>query len=86
LEAQSCGLPIVCFDCETGPSEIVTNNVNGYLIDDFNIDAMVEKLDFLCSNYQKRIEFGKNGSENVAKFSPKVVSQQWEELFEAVFQ
>ena len=31
LEAQSYGLPIVSFDCDTGPSEIVTHGENGYL-------------------------------------------------------
>ncbi|WP_288172374.1 glycosyltransferase family 4 protein, partial [Streptococcus pneumoniae] len=33
LEAQQYNLPIVSFRCPTGPSEIVEDGVNGYLID-----------------------------------------------------
>lgn len=32
LEAQKYGLPIIAYDCFTGPSEIVINDRNGYLI------------------------------------------------------
>ena len=30
LEAQSYGLPIISFDCKTGPKEVVSDNYNGY--------------------------------------------------------
>ena len=30
LEAISYGLPIVSYDCDTGPSEIIQNDVNGF--------------------------------------------------------
>ena len=33
LEAQATGLPIIAFDCPTGPSEVVINNQNGFLIE-----------------------------------------------------
>ena len=86
LEAQACGLPIVSFNCETGPSEIIADGENGYLIENFDVDAMVEKLNFLCSNPEKRTEFGKNGRENIKRFSPEVIHPKWEKLFDEVFQ
>ena len=33
LEAQACGLPCISFNCETGPSDIINNGENGYLIE-----------------------------------------------------
>ncbi|MEI6679466.1 MAG: glycosyltransferase family 4 protein [Mariniphaga sp.] len=82
LEAQACGLPIVAFDCETGPSEIVTNNENGYLIADYNIEKMSQQLAELASDFDKRKEFGENARNNVRKFFPDQVFAQWERLFE----
>ncbi|ONG37081.1 hypothetical protein BKE17_12080, partial [Enhydrobacter sp. H5] len=32
LEAQSYGLPIVAFDCDTGPAEIIDHNISGLLV------------------------------------------------------
>ena len=44
LEAQAAGLPIVSFDCPTGPAEIVTDGVNGYLIPTYDTDAMARRV------------------------------------------
>lgn len=32
IESQSFGIPSVAYDCPTGPAEIITDNVNGFLI------------------------------------------------------
>ena len=86
LEAQACGLPIVSFDCETGPSDIVIDNENGYLIDCFDIDKMVQKISKLCSDADLRVKFGKNALENVKKFRPELVNPAWDVLFEQMIQ
>ena len=82
LEAQACGLPIVAFDCETGPSEIVTNGENGYLIADYNIEKMSQQLSELAADFDKRRKFGENARNNVSRFFPDQVFTQWEKLFE----
>ena len=40
IEAQSFGLPIISFDYETGPSEIIDDNINGILVENGNIELM----------------------------------------------
>jgi glycosyltransferase involved in cell wall biosynthesis len=86
LEAQVCGLPIVSFDCETGPSDIVVDNANGFLIDCFDIEKMVQKISLLCYDYDLRVKFGKDAVENVKKFSPEAINSKWEKLFEELSQ
>jgi len=86
LEAQACGLPIVSFDCETGPSDIVIDNQNGFLINCYDIDKMVECISLLCSNDNLRIEFGQNALENIQKFRPEAINSTWESLFTELFQ
>lgn len=44
LEAQSYGLPIVAFDCDTGPAEIVQHNINGLLVESGNINGLTNSL------------------------------------------
>jgi glycosyltransferase involved in cell wall biosynthesis len=43
LEAISVGLPLVSFDCKTGPREIIDPSC-GWLVEDGNIDMLAEKL------------------------------------------
>jgi len=86
LEAQAYGLPIVSFNCETGPSDIVVDHENGFLIDCFDIENMVQKISLLCSDYDLRAKFGKNAVENVKKFRPEVINSKWEELFQKFVQ
>ena len=86
LEAKACGLPIVSFNCETGPSDIINNDEDGYLIEGFNIEMMTEKLVTLCSDIDKRKEFGTNGRESIKKFLPEVIALKWEALFNEIIQ
>ena len=86
LEAQACGLPIVSFNCETGPSDIISNGKDGYLVDCFNVDEMAEKLAVLCSYPDKRKEFGVNGRENIKRFLPEEITNKWEMLFRKIIQ
>lgn len=44
LEAQSYSLPIVAFDCDTGPAEIIQDNVNGKLVENKNIDELAQAI------------------------------------------
>lgn len=44
LEAQSFGLPLISFDCDCGPSDIIQNNINGYLVPSGNFKIMAEKI------------------------------------------
>ena len=84
LEAQACGLPILVFNCETGPADIISDGKDGYLIDNYNIDEMSKKLSELCDDINKRKEFSINARENVKRFFPEQIYTKWEELFKAL--
>ncbi len=84
LEAKSFALPIISFDCETGPSEIVNDGINGYLIEPNNIDSMILKINDLIKNDLKRSEFSKNSNRGLEKFDLNKIIDKWEELFNNV--
>ena len=82
LDAQMADLPIISFDCPTGPAEIIEDNVNGFLIKDYNIDDMADKINELIENNQKRQEFSKNAKKNIYKFSKANVVSKWIDIIE----
>jgi len=78
LEAQSFGLPLVAFDCDTGPSEIIENEMNGYLVEPLNVQELANKLVFVCNmslgDYKRMIDLSRISSE---KFYLKNILNQW---------
>lgn len=78
LEAQSYGLPIVAFDCDTGPAEIIDHNINGLLVDSGNINGLINSLLELIN--LSNIEYEKmslNAVENSVRYSVSPIVKQW---------
>ena len=77
LEAKACGLPTVSFDIKTGPSEIIRDGIDGYLISAFDVDEMADRLLELTNDESKRKSFGLNAREDVKRFLPQMVGEKW---------
>ena len=82
LEAKKFKLPIVSFNCPTGPSEIVRHGINGFIIDNFNVNEMANKICDLIENEKLRWEFSCNANLDVDKFSKDVILEKWMKLIE----
>jgi len=46
IEAITIGVPVVSFDCKYGPSEIIRDGVNGYLVPQGNVDLLKQQILF----------------------------------------
>jgi GalNAc-alpha-(1->4)-GalNAc-alpha-(1->3)-diNAcBac-PP-undecaprenol alpha-1,4-N-acetyl-D-galactosaminyltransferase len=68
-EAMSAGLPIIAFDCVAGPSEMIKDNENGFLIPLFDYHQFQAKLEILMTDANLRKRFGGNAHEQIKKFS-----------------
>jgi glycosyltransferase involved in cell wall biosynthesis len=86
IEAMACGVPCVSFDCPYGPSDIIANNEDGFLVENGNSDALANKLNELIENESIRKEFGKAAKENVQRFQPEIILNQWDDLFIQLYQ
>jgi len=60
LEAMRAGLPVIATDVG-GVSEIITNDINGYLVPKKNIDILQNRLSQLLSSADLRSRLGENG-------------------------
>lgn len=81
LEALSCNLPIVSFDCPNGPRNIITNNEDGILIEHNNNADFADAIINLIKNPSKRKTMEVNAKVNVKRFSEESVMNLWVELF-----
>lgn len=84
IEAMAFGIPAISFDCLSGPSDIIKNGVDGYLIENGNIEEMAEKINHLIKNKTIRKQMGENARKNIERFSNEVIMNSWKELFEKI--
>ena len=83
-EAMSCGLPVVSFACPCGPKEIITDGVNGYLVEPGNVEALAERICYLIEHEELRKEMGKAARKRAEDFREEKIMQQWVDLFENI--
>jgi len=84
IEAMACGLPCIAYDCPVGPRSIIKNEKNGFLIENGNERAFVEKLNLLMEDEALRIKLGSNAQESIAVYNIDKVMKQWKDLFESL--
>lgn len=82
LEAKANKLPIVSFDIETGPNEIIENEVNGFLIPKYNVKEMAIKIDKLLKDKSLREKFSLNSYKNINEFKQDTIINHWIKLIE----
>ncbi|MGN0818805.1 MAG: glycosyltransferase family 4 protein [Christensenellaceae bacterium] len=82
IEAKAKKLPIVSFDIMTGPSEIISDGQNGYLVEPYNIEEMVRKLEILMESAEKREQFSNNAYIGIEQFSIEECIHQWNMVFQ----
>ena len=78
LEAQSFGLPIVSFDCDTGPAELIDNGVSGYLVEPENIEKLSEAITKMINlDKDSYLRMCMNAKENINNFKVNEIVKKW---------
>lgn len=81
-EAMSCGIPVVAFNCPYGPSEIITDGVDGFLIPPFDVEFFAERLSDLMADEALRKQMGQKAGVSSQRYSCERIIPQWTTLFE----
>lgn len=81
IEAQFCGKPVIATDAG-GVNDTFVNNETGFLIEQDNVTAFVEKLGLLINDQQLRKSMGMKAAEFAAqRFSKNVEVEQLKQLY-----
>lgn len=80
-EAMSCGLPVVAFDCPYGPAAIITNEKDGFLVKNRDVNEFADKVCMLIENSEMRRNMGLAGIQSSKKFDATKIMPLWDNLF-----
>lgn len=82
IEGASNKLPLISFDIETGPSEIIEDGINGFLVDAGNTEMMIDRIEKLINDLALREKMSAESYELNKRFSLDVIMERWCNLVE----
>lgn len=84
LEAMRCGLPVISFDCKCGPRDLIEDGVNGFLIEEGNIEQLAAGIMKLIADPELRTKMGMQAYYTSSKYTEAVIMPQWVQLFDTI--
>lgn len=85
MEAMAVGLPCISTDCPTGPSELIENGHNGYLIPVGDERALINTMNKVISNIDETILCGKRAKKDMIKnYAPSESARKLKEFIESI--
>lgn len=84
LEAMNAGVAPITFDYEFGPSDIITDGVNGILVTNGDENEMSAKLLDLIKNNDMRHSIGTAAMKRIKDFSAPSIARRWIEKFNSL--
>jgi glycosyltransferase involved in cell wall biosynthesis len=82
LEAMANGVAVISFNCKSGPSEIITHEVDGILVPAGDLQALRKQLERLMTDVDLRRELGGRATGVLDRFSQSKVMTEWEHLIQ----
>ncbi|WP_433901939.1 glycosyltransferase [Sphingobacterium puteale] len=84
LESVGFGLPIVSFDCPTGPSEVV-NDENGILVPAENIEKLSEAIEFMIKNRDQIAKKSLGAEKTALLYTKERINGMWKNLLDQIW-
>ncbi|HIB36097.1 glycosyltransferase [Mesonia sp.] len=84
LESLACKTPVVSFDCNSGPSEMIKHEENGLLVEDQNFSALAQAIEKMHFNEDLRNYCRDNAKASIQKFSMENIQQKWKDYLDEI--
>ncbi|WP_130734579.1 glycosyltransferase [Flavobacterium sp. J27] len=80
VESLYCEIPVISYDCYSGPNEIISQEYNGLLVENQNKTALANAIKRLLSDVSLYDYCKANARKSVLKFDLNSIGKQWLEV------
>jgi glycosyltransferase involved in cell wall biosynthesis len=84
LEAMSFGIPVVAFDCKTGPAEIVIHGRTGLLAPPEDVPALSQAMGRMIGDSVFRCECARKALQRARDYSIERILKEWRKLIDGL--
>lgn len=81
IEAMSQGCACVSFSIDNAVADIISNNIDGIIIEDRDCKSFVKELQELINNEKRLQELSSNAVENIQRFRCDKIADMWLDIF-----
>ena len=82
IEAMSCGVPVVSFDCLSGPDEIITDGKDGLLVPVGDVQTLADRMKSLMRDTTLREHLAVHARQRSEDFRIEKIAARWVQLFD----
>lgn len=80
LESLTCKTPVISFDCDFGPRDMIVNFKNGILVEDQNWEKLTEAMNLFASDTELYQKCKENAFESIQPFLLENIGKKWLDL------
>lgn len=81
LEAMSCGLPIISYECPCGPKDIITEGKNVFLVNVNDEITLANKISYLIEKEELRKQMSDAAKIRAKQYNIEKITSRWMNLF-----
>ena len=85
-ESLRNGCPVISFDCNYGPADMIEDGKNGYLVKQGDVASLADRMVKILQDEGLRRRMSNYARESVRKFAPSVVARKWANVFMEIMQ
>ncbi len=80
LEAMAAGQPVIAFDCQWGPGEMINHGVDGLIVPRENIGGLASAMAAVIADPALRLRLGKAARKSARRFTPEAAGAAWDQV------
>ena len=77
IESLACGVPVIAYACESGPSEIILDEINGLLVKNQDIEGMKEAMNRMIHDSNLYESCASKSIASIRRFNLNSIGKDW---------